>query len=277
MDLHVLRGTESKKVIFSMSGSVCVCLWTLTQKIIELAHLNLVWFYMIKISAGIAYEQNRPTGVASALIALFWGAKSALKMHCTIFYYQTKVVTNYNTQLLVQKPFWPPHGCGLCPDSTISFFFLAKSALKMRFTKFYYQTKVVTNQNPQLMLCNIFRYLAPLWSYSGFSYVVCQESIVPSYGTEIFVPSISTLRSIEKFKHLGISILIPLTPPPPPKKKKKKSKHMDQKDKMYIWHSMEIENLYVSLFSNSSNLFFFWIPILDAKWSVRAHWIKMQK
>ena len=40
--------------------------------------------YMIKISVGIAYEQNRPTGVASALRAKFgFWAKIALKMHCT--------------------------------------------------------------------------------------------------------------------------------------------------------------------------------------------------
>ena len=39
--------------------------------------------YMIKISVGIAYEQNRPTGVASALKAQFgFWTKSALKMHC---------------------------------------------------------------------------------------------------------------------------------------------------------------------------------------------------
>ena len=38
---------------------------------------------MIKISAGIAYEQNRPMGVASALMAQFgFLAKSALKMRC---------------------------------------------------------------------------------------------------------------------------------------------------------------------------------------------------
>ena len=36
--------------------------------------------YMIKISVGIAYEQNRPTGVAFALRAQFgFWAKSALK------------------------------------------------------------------------------------------------------------------------------------------------------------------------------------------------------
>ena len=58
MDLHVLRVTESKKVIFDMSSvclSVCVCLsvsvclsvclsvYTITQKIIELSQPNLVF------------------------------------------------------------------------------------------------------------------------------------------------------------------------------------------------------------------------------------------
>ena len=39
---------------------------------------------MIKISGGIAYEQNRPTGVTSALRGQFgFWAKSALKWHCT--------------------------------------------------------------------------------------------------------------------------------------------------------------------------------------------------
>ena len=57
MNVHVLRPTESKKVIFGMSSvclsvslsvclSVCVCVClsvaTITQKIIELAQPNLV-------------------------------------------------------------------------------------------------------------------------------------------------------------------------------------------------------------------------------------------
>ena len=54
--------------------------------------------YMIKISVGIAYEQNRPTGVASALRARF---KNALYKK----YFQTKLVTNHNTHLSVQKLF----------------------------------------------------------------------------------------------------------------------------------------------------------------------------
>ena len=56
---------------------------------------------MIKILVGIAYEQNRPTGVTSALRGQFgFRAKSALKRHCTKKNFKTKVVTNYNTQLL---------------------------------------------------------------------------------------------------------------------------------------------------------------------------------
>ena len=41
MDLHVLSVTESKKVIFGMS-SVCVSVYAITQKIIELSQQNLV-------------------------------------------------------------------------------------------------------------------------------------------------------------------------------------------------------------------------------------------
>ena len=47
MNVHVLRPTESKKVIFGMSSvsvclSVCLSVATITQKIIELAQPNLV-------------------------------------------------------------------------------------------------------------------------------------------------------------------------------------------------------------------------------------------
>ena len=59
--------------------------------------------YMIKISVGIAYEQNQPTGVASALIAqiVFFGEK-CLKISLYKISFQIKVVTNRNTKLLVQ-------------------------------------------------------------------------------------------------------------------------------------------------------------------------------
>ena len=46
-----------------------------------------MWSYMIKISAGIVYEQNPPHGCGlypdSTIRIFFFLAKSALKMHCT--------------------------------------------------------------------------------------------------------------------------------------------------------------------------------------------------
>ena len=48
---------------------------------------------MIKISVGIAYEQNRPMGVTSALRGQFgFWAKSALKRHCTIIFLRQKLL-----------------------------------------------------------------------------------------------------------------------------------------------------------------------------------------
>ena len=74
---------------------------TITQKIIELDQPNLVCD-LIKISVGIAYEQNRPTGVASALRGQFgFWAKSALKKALHKYFLKTKVVTNHNTQLML--------------------------------------------------------------------------------------------------------------------------------------------------------------------------------
>ena len=52
-----------------------------------------IWSYMIKISVGIAYEQNRPTGVTSALRGQFgFWAKSALKRHCTKLFLRQKLL-----------------------------------------------------------------------------------------------------------------------------------------------------------------------------------------
>ena len=105
---------------------------------------------MIKISAGIAYEQNRPTGLASALNAQFgFLAKSAVKMCCTKFFFQTKLVTNHKMQLLVQNFFLSPCGFGLCSDCTIRFY--GEKCLKNALYKNIFQTKVVTNQKPQLL------------------------------------------------------------------------------------------------------------------------------
>ena len=68
------------------------------------------------------------------------------------------------------------------------FVFLVKSALKMRCTKFLYQTKVVTNQNPQLFCYALF---SDILHHNGVIAVsqicsVCRESIVPPYRTDFF-------------------------------------------------------------------------------------------
>ena len=69
--------------------------------------------YMIKISVGIAYEQNRPMGVASALRAQFgFWAKSALKMHCTNFFsdkscYKSQYATSGVKTFLIAQRVWP--------------------------------------------------------------------------------------------------------------------------------------------------------------------------
>ena len=55
--------------------------------------------YMIKISVGIAYEQNWPTGVASALVAqIGFLEKSALKILCTnVFSDKSRYKSQYAT------------------------------------------------------------------------------------------------------------------------------------------------------------------------------------
>ena len=92
---------------------------------------------MIKMSVGIVYEQNRPTGVTSALRGQFgFWAKSALKKALHKNFLKTKVVTNHNTQLLVQRLFRLPKGCGLCPDGIIRFF--DKKCLKNALYKLFF-------------------------------------------------------------------------------------------------------------------------------------------
>ena len=155
MNLHVLRATESKKVIFGMSSvclSVClsVCGHHNSKNIWASSTKFGMWSYMIKISVGIAYEQNLPTGVASALRAQFgFLGEKWLKNALYKTAFRTKVVINHNTQLLLQKNFGSPHGCGLCPEGTICYF--GKKCLKNALYKIFYHTKVVTNQNSQLL------------------------------------------------------------------------------------------------------------------------------
>ena len=146
---------------------------------------------MIKISVGIAYEQNRPTGVASALRARF-------KMHCTKKIFQRKLVTNHNTHLSVQNLFRSPYGCGLCPDSTIRFF--GKKCLKNAFYKSLCQTKVVINQNLQL-LCYV-TFFDILHHYGVIA--ASQICSVPRKYCAVLRNrffTFSTIRSIEKVLH----------------------------------------------------------------------------
>ena len=104
---------------------------------------------MIKISVGIAYEQNRPTGVASALREQFgFWAKSALKMHCTKLFRQKLLqitIRNFWCKNIFDRP------TGVASALIAQFGFLMKSVLKMHCKKIFLQTKVDTNQNSQLL------------------------------------------------------------------------------------------------------------------------------
>ena len=56
---------------------------------------------MIKISVGIAYEQNQPTGVTSDLRGQFgFWAKSALKRQCTKIFLRQKLLQ------ITMRNFW---------------------------------------------------------------------------------------------------------------------------------------------------------------------------
>ena len=106
--------------------------------------------YMIKLSLSIAYEQNRPTGVASALRAQFgFWAKSALKIHCTKMFFKQKLLQITIRNFWCKNIFGRPAGVASALKAQCGF--LVKSALKMRCTNLFYQTKAVTNQNLQLL------------------------------------------------------------------------------------------------------------------------------
>ena len=137
----------------SVCASVCLSVDTITKNNWASSTKFGIWSYMIKISAGIAYEQNRLTGVASTLIAQFcFLAKSALKMHCTKTFFRQKLL-----QITIWN-FWSKnvfdHQTGVACALIAQFVFLTKSALKMCCTNFFGQTRVVTNQNPHL-LCDV--------------------------------------------------------------------------------------------------------------------------
>ena len=142
---------------------------------------------MIKISVGIAYEQNRPTGVAFALRAQFsFWAKSDLKMHCTKMFFGQKLLQTTIRNFWCKNVFDCP--TGVASALIVQFGFLMKSALKMRCTKLFYQTKVVTNQYSQLLCYATFFDILHHYGVIAVSQIcsVCRESIVPSYGTDFF-------------------------------------------------------------------------------------------
>ena len=124
MKIHFLRHADFKRIIFGMS-SVCLSVGLCLS--VCLYHMRS---YMIKISVGIAYEQNRPTGVASALRAQFgFWAKSALKMHCTKFFFRQKLLQITIRNFWCKRVFDRP--TGVASTLRAQFAFLVKSALKV--------------------------------------------------------------------------------------------------------------------------------------------------
>ena len=110
---------------------------------------------MIKISVGIAYEQNRSTGVTSSLRGQFgFWAKSALKRHCTKIFLRQKLLQITIRNFFCKDFFRSPKGCGLCPDGIIRFF--GKKCLKNALYKIFFQTEVVKSENLQLSCYVIF-------------------------------------------------------------------------------------------------------------------------
>ena len=151
IDLHVLRVTESKKSFLACRLSVCLFMYTIIQKNNWASSTKFgMWSYMIKCLTGIAYEQNRPTGLASALIAQFgFLAKSALKMRCTRNFFIQKLlqitIRNFWGKYFFDRPM------GLASALIAQFGFLAKSALKMHCTKIIFRQKLL-----QIKSCNFY-------------------------------------------------------------------------------------------------------------------------
>ena len=137
---------------------------------------------MIKISVGIAYEQNRPTGVPSALRAQFgFWAKSALKMHCTKFFFRQKLLQITIRNFWYKNVFDRP--TGVASALIAQFVFLVKSALKCVIQNFFTRQKLL-----QINIRNFYNFFDILHHYRVIAASqicsVCRESIVPSYGTD---------------------------------------------------------------------------------------------
>ena len=133
---------------------------------------------MIKISAGIAYEQNQHTGVASALTAQFgFLAKSALKMRCTKFCSDKSCDKSQYATFGIKHFF--DRSKSLASALMAQFVFFGEKSLKNAFYKHCFQTKVVTNQNSQLLYYVIFfdilRHFGDIAAY-----LTHRDSIVPT-------------------------------------------------------------------------------------------------
>ena len=110
-------------------------------------------------------------------------------MQCTKIFFRQKLL-----QITIRS-FWCKNffdrPTGVASALIAQFGFLVKSALKMRCTKFFfYQSKVVTNQNLQLLCYVTFFDILQHYEVIAASQIcsVYRESIVPSYGTDFFFP-----------------------------------------------------------------------------------------
>ena len=147
-------GSLSQKRSFlaclSVCLSVCLCLsvWLSNSKDNWASSTKFdMQSYMIKISATIAYEQNRLMGVASALRPQFsFLTKSALKMPCTKFF-SDKSCCKSQYATFAAKFFY--RATGLASALSGQFGFLVKSALKSRCTKLFFRQKLL-----QIKSCN---------------------------------------------------------------------------------------------------------------------------
>ena len=155
--------------------------------------------YMIKISVGIAYEQNQPTGVASALRAQFgFLGEKCLKNALYKKKFRQKLLQ------ITMRNFWCKNifdrPTGVASALLAQFGFLVKSALKMRCTKFSYEIKVVTNQYPQVLCYVTFFDILHHYGVIAASQICSVEKVLCRLTEQIFTPS--TIRSIEKVLQL---------------------------------------------------------------------------
>ena len=123
---------------------------------------------MIKISVDIAYEQNRPTGVASALRTQFgFWAKSSLKMHCTKIVFRQKFLQITIRNFCCKNFFDRPTGMASALIAQFLLFFGEKCLKNALYKLFLPDKNCYKSKFATFMLFNI--KVAPLWSYNGFS------------------------------------------------------------------------------------------------------------